>query len=1370
MQPNAETDSELRSETSPEFSSNNETASSPSAKGASLISRLRSTLQALFELAVECTSAEPEIESTFETRNQKIEREFDGEYQAAIVRFASDKEVLETEIEAARRTITECYATETKQTLKEFAVNRRRIVEQFQDAREAAKSEYQESRWTISAVHEGTKSGTENTIKEAHEQVDRFGAHCRSIRAKAEDFLEECRLAADSPVEANTKAATIADFDPVHLVQQQLDLAETKLRELRSLRIPRYFRGEKLLWIMVVVWILSLYPAWLAAGWFYGLLASTFGVSLIGLCVVAWLRAVAKAQVRRVTQPLYLALARAAGLLDACREEATFRYHEQLGEGTRKYQNELRQVTQKYRKQREDLKEQRSLELTQISDAFRAQRAASKERRARDWKAAVEKYRRERKSVHVKFHRISHQLHEILERELSEAKVRSDAAWEAVEERWREGLGRVEDELKVISAECGQVSPGWNERSWEQWRPADSIPPVIRFGEFEVRMAEILEGIPATSRIRAVPPKDWRLPALMPFPTFCSMLVKAHEDGRSLATQVFQTVMLRLLAAIPPGKLRFTIIDPVGLGRNFASFMHLADYDEVLVTSRIWTEMAHIDQKLADLTEHMETVIQKYLRDQFPTLEDYNVHAQEVAEPYRFLVVANFPLNFSPDAIRRLASIIQSGPRCGVYTLISVDTSQPLPAGFSYSDLEQPGTIRLDWQHDRFKWQDEAFVEFPLTLDTPPAADFSAALLRLVGEEAKLAKRVEVPFEFVAPPPGKWWMASSKGGIDVPLGRVGATKRQHLSLGHGTSQHVLIAGKTGSGKSTFLHALVSNLALYYSPEEMELYLIDFKKGVEFKTYANHELPHARVIAIESEREFGLSVLQRLDQELKRRAELFRATAAQDLASYRNDETVLPLPRILLVVDEFQEFFVEDDKIAQDASLLLDRLVRQGRAFGLHVLLGSQTLGGAYTLARSTIDQMAVRIALQCSETDAHLILSHDNSAARLLSRPGEAIYNDANGLIEGNNPFQIVWLSDERREFYLEKIQELARHRPPTAAQPQVVFEGNAPANVDKNTELNRLLSEPAGNTVSGALTAWLGEAIAIKDPTAATFVRQSGSNLLIVGQNDTAALGMMSTAMVGLAAQLKTLPAWEAAMSQFYVLDGTPKDVPYAGYLIKVAGALGPKCKIGGRRELPAVVAELAAELNRRLQENIPESPAIFLMVYGLQRFRDLRRPEDDFGFSAQTQEKPSPASQFSEILREGPALGIHVVAWCDSLNNVTRALDRQSLREFELRVLFQMSANDSSTLIDSALASRLGVHRAFFCSEEQGKVEKFRPYGPPSSEWLHRVYEVFGQPEATPAPAADHDQQGQPRQDAATDFPDSQDELAESTNIGEA
>ena len=200
--------------------------------------------------------------------------------------------------------------------------------------------------------------------------------------------------------------------------------------------------------------------------------------------------------------------------------------------------------------------------------------------------------------------------------------------------------------------------------------------------------------------------------------------------------------------------------------------------------------------------------------------------------------------------------------------------------------------------------------------------------------------------------------------------------------------------------------MITNAALRYSPSEVELYLIDFKKGVEFKAYATGQLPHARVIAIESEREFGLSVLERLDLELRRRGDLYRSSGVQDLSGFRAAHPDQAMPRVLLIIDEFQELFVEDDKLSQEAALLLDRLVRQGRAFGMHVLLGSQTLSGAYSLARSTMGQMAVRIALQCSETDAHLILNDEkNVAARYLSRPGEAIYNDQNGLVTGNHPF-----------------------------------------------------------------------------------------------------------------------------------------------------------------------------------------------------------------------------------------------------------------------------------------------------------------------------------------------------------------------------
>src|SRR5271167_4251251 len=108
---------------------------------------------------------------------------------------------------------------------------------------------------------------------------------------------------------------------------------------------------------------------------------------------------------------------------------------------------------------------------------------------------------------------------------------------------------------------------------------------------------------------------------------------------------------------------------------------------------------------MTDLAAHMENVIQTYLRNQFKSIEEYNEQAGEVAEPYRVLVVANFPVNFTPDAAKRLISIVQSGPACGVYTLVSVDTKHPLPQGFDLGDLEQ-SSVTLSWRDTVFAHKD----------------------------------------------------------------------------------------------------------------------------------------------------------------------------------------------------------------------------------------------------------------------------------------------------------------------------------------------------------------------------------------------------------------------------------------------------------------------------------------------------------------------------------------------------------------------------------------------------------------------------------------------------------------------------------------
>ncbi len=924
------------------------------------------------------------------------------------------------------------------------------------------------------------------------------------------------------------------------------------------------------------------------------------------------------------------------------------------------------------------------------------------------------------------------------DRALAELSDEVDARLAKAEHAWKSGLETVRAEVSSIATSPEGLPPVWQGAVAEYEAPVDS-PTAIRFGQLTIDIGSLPGGLSKNARMQPDGSTSLSLPSFLDLANKASLLVQSSREERESAIAVLRMIMSRLLTGFPPGKVRFTIVDPVGLGRSFAGFMHLADHEPALVSDRIWTDPRHIEQKLTDLTEHMENVIQKYLRNEYATIQDYNAQAGEVAEPYRFLVIADFPVNLTENAAKKLWSIITSGARCGVYTLIAESLDRQLPAYVPLADLER-ASVRLVRRDGKFVWQEEDFSAWPLTLDPPPDDDSLTKLLNTVGALSKDATRVQVPFEMIAPQEALWPGDSSEE-VRLPLGRAGAKKLQQFSLGRGTTQHALIAGRTGSGKSTLLHVLITNLALWYSPDEVEMYLVDFKKGVEFKTYATHHLPHARVIAVESEREFGLSVLRKLDAELTRRGTLFRDAGAQDLAGYRRSGGSgngsggktghKKLPRILLIVDEFQEFFVEDDKIAQEAGLLMDRLVRQGRAFGMHVVLGSQTLGGAYSIARATIGQMAVRIALQCSESDAYLIMSEDNAAPRLLSRPGEAIYNDASGLVEGNSPFQIVWLPEAKREKYLEAIRtELSRtHRPtPPAA---VVFEGNIPAQIATNHLLEGLLRE--GSAAGTSPRAWLGDAISIKDPTAAVFQRQSGSHLLIVGQQEDSALAMLAVSAVALGAS-----ANPSAPARLFVLDASPAEPGQATPLELVSRHI-PNSTFGSIRAAAAVVSEVHKLMEARAANDSGHHDPVYLVIYSLHRFRDLRK-SDDFSYSSSEDQAKTPSQQFADLLREGPPLGIHILAWTDTVSNVERTLERNSLREFDSRVLFQMSATDSTQLIDSPVAATLGRHRALLYREQLGVPEKFRPYAMPEPEWFTQagaMLKARAEAPASPRPA---------------------------------
>ena len=175
-------------------------------------------------------------------------------------------------------------------------------------------------------------------------------------------------------------------------------------------------------------------------------------------------------------------------------------------------------------------------------------------------------------------------------------------------DRWRETTDNFAEFVAEIDDQCGSLDDS-------QWKLATAAPHAITVGHYEFKL-------PAESNFLRNVGMPSALPAILTFPQRASMILRAGGAGRDEAIRVVQNATLQMLATFPAGSLRLTILDPVGLGQNFSAFMHLADFDERLITSRIWTETPHINQRLADLTEHMENVIQKYLRNEYASMQE----------------------------------------------------------------------------------------------------------------------------------------------------------------------------------------------------------------------------------------------------------------------------------------------------------------------------------------------------------------------------------------------------------------------------------------------------------------------------------------------------------------------------------------------------------------------------------------------------------------------------------------------------------------------------------------------------------------------------------------------------------------------------
>jgi energy-coupling factor transporter ATP-binding protein EcfA2 len=871
----------------------------------------------------------------------------------------------------------------------------------------------------------------------------------------------------------------------------------------------------------------------------------------------------------------------------------------------------------------------------------------------------------------------------------------------------------------------------WGSKIWRDWSGSEAVPGVTQvFGGFLAPLDDPDLGGNAAFG------SDERIPWFVSLYQNLQFVYGSANRGQALS--LARSLLLRHLAAASPGELQFCFFDPVGLGQSVAELLELAEYDAGIIGGKVWSSPQDLAIRLAELTSHIELVIQKYLRSTYETIDDFNAAAGEIAEPYRLLVLVDFPHGLTDETMSRLRSIMQNGPRCGVHTLLLTNASVTAPFGVELGAIA--GVVRRINLDANFADEHQGYsLRLRLLSDTDPTSEGFAAqtIIDAVGRTAVSRTESAVTFQKVfglygdvarrgirtdlspaaasteAEDPSTWWRGNSTKGLFAPIGQNGA--RDVAILGFDSSDHsgALLVGRPGSGKSTLLHAYIGGLTTLYGPSELELYLIDFKEGVEFKSYAAEALPHARVVAIESDREFGLSVLQSLEAELSRRGELLRSTAGRHagLQALR-EESGQALPRVLLVFDEFQVLFARNDKIGLAAADLLENIIRQGRGFGIHVLLGSQSLSGLDALGAHVPQLLPVRILLPATELDGRKVLGDNNDAGQYLTIHGEGILNRAGGAVEANERFRGALLTEHDRVIRLRDMR-LKADREGFSRRPKV-FEGNSSIPLDTIDPV--LFREELAASGTAPVRLRAGSAMAVAGVADIELKREAGANVLVVMRDsggdgggvesrDSPAHGLLAAAVTSAA-----LTPAKIDIIDFMPVDDGLDDVLYVLLDRK-------RVTLRRRRAFAPLIQELADEVRDRVEQDDAYRPARIAFLFGVHRARELDSEIGSLDADVELSEA------LERVLRDGPEVGVHTWLWADSVGGASRRLSSRMMRECSWRIAGKMSGDDSMSLIGTEQAADIRQRQLVLSNEDRSLITRAISFGTPSHDWLDAV-----------------------------------------------
>ncbi len=800
--------------------------------------------------------------------------------------------------------------------------------------------------------------------------------------------------------------------------------------------------------------------------------------------------------------------------------------------------------------------------------------------------------------------------------------------------------------------------------------------------------------------------------------------------SKKKTAETLNSVILQLLMSVPCHKVHFTLIDPLEAGASFAKFGTIKDIDAKCIN--IVREENDIERYIINIEREIASFANSLVG--YENIIDYNKAAgekgkPEMAQPFHVIVVMDFPNRFTKPALSSLLTIVSTGDRCGVYTILAGDKDDSGDSA-SYADYEkicelmkQYGRITIAGKEDTYSVEigGRTLQYIPKELPRDVLLDNAINEFKsIISEPYRITIHARDIYKELIKNKSKWFFyeGSDSTGIEIPIGEEGISKSISIHLGgdYSMSHHILVIGMTGSGKSNLLRTIIMNTLLKYKPEDVQFYLLDFKEGVEFARFAKYKLKNFRVIATDTEKEFGLCVLNELRNEYSRRMTCFKDHNVYNIEEY-NKTAQKKMPRLVLIFDEFQELFNEpDNQICIESKSVLTNLAAQGRNAGIHLILATQNVAQATVLDQNVFKQFKIRILFSCEASSAQQLLSADNPAvSTIINRsPGQALFNDAMGDKKNNKDCQIVLYDSEDEFAYLKEIAEKQEELfPEMTAAPRLLISS---VQDDPHNILNKFVNEEElPETDLGApYRLYIGESLAMKNTFKPSLSCNKGENMLMIGMpGDTAALLSAYVCMSLIVSEIQNELKSDDQIIDF--VDFTAES-DHLDILYKVRQELPSYFRVIHKDSVITYLQMMKEEIQQAKEE--VSGYRRFMIFFGLNRAKAL---VDDDILNAAFEHTPKEDLEY--ILKEGPTVGVNSIIWADNVQSYMHYFNNYT-RYFNFRLAHNLDDNDAFAILNETIPHDMSeLNLISYCANESN--EKIRIYKRPTDEWISRFIE---------------------------------------------